>query len=42
MVRGYGILNGNQLFGPRKDSRTNMCVCVCVRERESVYYNTVL
>ena len=30
------ILNGNQLFGPHKDSRTNVsacvreCVCVCV------------
>ena len=22
-------LNGNQLFGPHKDSKTNVCVCEC-------------
>ena len=27
-VRENRILNGNQWFGPRKDCKTNVCVCV--------------
>ena len=27
MVTENRILNGNQLFGPHKDSKTNVCVC---------------
>ena len=33
-VRENRILNGNQLFGPDMDSKTNVCVCEIERERE--------
>ena len=29
-------MNGNQLFGPHKDIKTNVCVCLARGETESV------
>lgn len=38
-VRENRIVNGNQVFGPHNDSKTNMCVCV--REREWILLKVI-
>ena len=37
-VRENSILDGNQLFGPHKESNTKLCMWVLRTDREHVFY----